>query len=86
MEFDLKFEVDEMTGYLDNAVTALRIMVEGLDHDMLMAKKDNLRPFPEWVLDQCCGLFVVVRELDRITEDLKAAVTKEYRSGKGECT
>lgn len=83
MEFDLKFEVDGMTGYLDNAVTALRIMVEGLEHDMLLAKAENLRPFPEWVLDQCCGLFVIVRELDRITDELKAVVTKEYQSGKG---
>lgn len=78
MEFDLKFEVDGATAYLDDAVTALRIMAEGLEHDMQMAKKENLRPFPEWVLDQCCGLFVIVHELDRIAEDLKAAVTKEY--------
>lgn len=84
MTGDFRFEVDGVAGYLDNAVTALRIMTEGLEHDMLIAKKEKLRPFPEWVLDQCCGLFVIVRELDRIADDLKEAVTREYEKDRSE--
>ena len=84
MGADFKFEVDSATGYLDNAVTALRNMAEGLEQNMLIAKKENLRPFPEWVLDQCCGIFVIIRELDRIAEDLKTAVTWEYGKDRSE--
>lgn len=86
MSVDLKFEVDGATSYLYDAAKTLRIMTEELESEMLIARKNDFRPFPEWILDRCCGFSIVARELDRITDELKAAVEKEYRSGKGEYT
>ncbi|WP_209342712.1 hypothetical protein [Flavonifractor sp. AGMB03687] len=86
MSVDLKFEMDGATVYLDDAVKTLRIMTEALECEMLAAQRNDFRPIPEWILERCCGFSIIVRELDRITDELKAAVTKEYRSGKGEYT
>ena len=86
MSVDLKFEVDGATAYLDDAAKTLRIMTEELESEMLIARKNDFRPVPEWILDRCCGFSIIARELDRITDELKAAVGKEYRSGKGEYT
>lgn len=84
LSFDFKLEVDCTSVYLENVTKTLRIVTEDLECEMLTAQREHLPAFPERVLELCCGFSVVIRELDRITDELKEAVVKEYQAGESE--
>lgn len=83
MNYELESAMEDVSAYLDGAAKTLRIMTEELECEMLAIEKYDAGPVPKWILERCCGFSVIVRELDRITDDLNAAITKEYQKKTG---
>ena len=87
MTFDFLHEVDCETAYMDAATKTLHILAEDMECEMLALQKAGCPASPEWILERCCGFTVIVRELERITDELNAAVTREFQKRKddGSC-
>lgn len=79
-KFDLLDETEGQVAYLDNACKALRLVTEDLDRVIHGWMKDPINYPMDWVLGYCSSYYVVLREIERIHDDLAAAVTKEYET------
>lgn len=77
------FQVEDTTAYLSNAVQAIGLLSEQLDHSLRTARADDAMVRPDWALQYCSGFFVIARELDRCLQDLNAAIEDAYKDKKG---
>lgn len=66
-------------GYLENSVIMLRLLTDDLTHELIAWNAGQANGPINWAIERCSGLFVLLRELERIQADLAAAVAQEYQ-------
>lgn len=75
-------DLESMSLFLSCAIKTFRILREEMEQDLLFQKRTNLYVGPEHLLDCCDAMCTVLRDLDRINEELDAAVDAEYNARK----
>ena len=76
---DLLLEAECQAGYLADTVTTLRIVADALFAGLTAWKKvATTSDIADWALECSGGFYVVIRDLERIHDDLDAAVTQKY--------
>ena len=71
-------EAESQVAYLDNACKTLRLAAEDMDKTIRGWMREPVSYPVDWVLDYCSVFYLVLREMERVRDDLDAAVTKEY--------
>ncbi len=71
-------DLETVSLYLSSAIKTFRILREEMEQDLLFQKRTNLYLGPEHLLDCCDAMCTVLRDLDRINEELDAVVDVEY--------
>ena len=72
------FGVDSISFFLSSAVKNLRIIHEAMESDLLAQQQSGISLGPEHLLDCCDAMTTVLRDLDRINEELDAIADAEY--------
>ena len=70
----IQFDVEDAALDLNNAIKAFRIIREEMERNLLAMAQTRLNFGPEHLLDCCDALVTVLRELDRISDEMDAAV------------
>ena len=85
---DILYEAEQQANYLNRAVMAMDHIVDALTTGLLAWKNGSSDAWTiyvvDWTLEHSNDLFVLLRELERISDDLSAAVTKEFENGRNE--
>ncbi len=76
---DFLFIAESQAAYLDDSVKTLRIIVDGLTRGLLAWKKEESGYPIDWAIEYCSGFFVLLRDLERIHDELNAAVDQEFQ-------
>lgn len=75
-------DLESMSLFLSCAIKTFHILREEMERDLLAQRRTNLYLGPEHLLDCCDAMCTVLRDLDRINEELDAAVDAEYNAKK----
>lgn len=83
-ETNLRFDIEDASMYLSSAIKNLRILKEAMEGDLLAQKRTSIYLGPDHLLDCCDAMCTVLRELDRLNEELEAIVTSMCQKKKGQ--
>ncbi|MEY8316005.1 hypothetical protein AALB19_01660 [Oscillospiraceae bacterium 50-58] len=72
------FELETVSLFLSSAIKNFRILREEMESDLLAQKRSGINLGPEHLMDCCDAMGTVLRELDRINEELDAVVDAAY--------
>ena len=72
------FELETVSLYLSSAIKNFRILREEMESDLLAQKRSGINLGPEHLMDCCDAMGTVLRELDRINEELDSVVDAVY--------
>ncbi len=75
-------DLETVSLFLSSAIKTFRILREEMERDLLAQRRTNLYLGPDHLLDCCDAMCTVLRDLDRINEELDAAVDAEYYAKK----
>lgn len=73
-----RFDLETVSLFLSGAIKNLRILREEMESDLLAQKRSGINLGPEHLMDCCDAMGTVLRELDRINEELDAVVDAAY--------
>lgn len=76
---DFLFVAECQTCYLDDSVKTLQLVVNELTRGLMAWKKEKSDYPIDWAIEHCSGFFVLLRDLERIHDNLEAAVNQEYQ-------
>ena len=83
---DILYEAEQQANYLNRAVMAMDHMMDALTAGLLAWNNGSSDAWTiyvvDWALEHSNDLFVLLRELERISDDLSAAVAKEFENGR----
>ena len=81
---EILYEAEQQANYLNRAVMSMTHMVDALTSGLLNWKNgiSDARTIyvVDWALEYSSDFFVLLRDLERIHDDLDAAVTKEFEN------
>lgn len=77
-KMDFLFVVECQLSYLLGATTTLGIIADDLVRELVAIKKRSEPNTADFALDCCDGIYVTLRDLQRIQEDLNAAVNLKH--------
>lgn len=83
-EYGLRFDVEDVSMYLSCAIKNLRTLKNEMEGDLLAQNETSIYLGPDHLLDCCDAMCTVLRELDRLNEELDAIVTAMYQKKKGQ--
>lgn len=72
------FGVDSISLFLSSAIKNLRILHDVMERDLLAQQRSGINQRPEYLLDCCDAMIALLREFDRINEELDIIADAEY--------
>ena len=83
MNFELWMEADSAACDMSDCIKTLRILRDAVTRELISIEKTNLFPGSGYLMEVCEAMAPALRDLERIQDNLSAAVTAECERKKG---